>query len=35
LAYLRDIQNTAAEESARLLEQLKELKLCEEMVLRK
>jgi len=32
LAYLRDIQNTAAEESARLFEQLKELKLYEEMV---
>jgi len=35
LAYLRDIQNTAAEESARLFEQLKELKLYEEMVLKK
>lgn len=35
LAYLTEIQNTAAKESAQILEQLKELKLREETALRK
>lgn len=35
LAYLTDIQNTAAEESAQLLKQLKELKLRNEPNLKK
>ena len=35
LAYLKDIQSAAAEESAQLLKQLKELKLREEPIPRK
>lgn len=35
LSYLTDLQNAAAEESAQILQQLEELKLCEEIASRK